>query len=431
MHDFMILGTRTEMMEPEFWIEKIPDSRRIILDPAGIERLNKRISDSIESMCDLQNFKEILTKDELSNYIKHYSVPEKTMYDMDDDKITGDFYEGVKYNTNIDGINDVNPVRYGIAVKNAAVRTFPTEKGIFEAKDDREFDMFQETGCQALQPVLVLHESRDGLWYFIQLYNYNGWVKKSDIAIGDKNIVFNYANNKDFLIVTGNHVLTKANPFEERVSRQEFDMGTRIPLETGDIPQNVDRQCVAGNFIVLLPVREEDGSLSFKHGLISKKEDVTSGYLSYTRENVLKQVFKLIGDRYGWGDSFRGRDCSSTVLYVYKTFGILLPRNASQQEAVQGRVFKFEGASPQDERNRLLSTVKPCAGLYMKGHAMMYLGEDRGVHYMIHNFHRYCVKEGQEYKIYPANEVAVTSSLLLTTTKIPFIETFTAAVEFE
>jgi hypothetical protein len=67
----------------------------------------------------------------------------------------------------------------------------------------------------------------------------------------------------------------------------------------------------------------------------------------------------------------------------------------------------------------------------MPGHVMMYLGKVDGVHYMIHNFHKYSVREGDALIAVPINEVAVTSILLHASSGYPFVERFTSVLELE
>lgn len=431
MHNAPIPGTSEMMLNKDYWIDRLYNRNRLIMDAEEIEAFNRRILQHVDSMCDLSGFKEAISKEELLKFIGQYKVPDKVRFDFYGNKVGSDFYRKISENTNIDAINDKTPIRYGIAVKNVSVRSFPTEKGIYETCDDKEFDLLQETLCQALEPVLIFHVSRDGEWYFIQKYNYTGWVKKSGIAIGSREEIFNYINSKHYLMVTGNHITTRSNPFEARVSRQEFDMGTRIPLEDESSICEVGNQSTFANYVVMLPVREDDGRLKFKDALISTYDDVNEGCLKYTRVNIITQVFKLLGDRYGWGDSFRGRDCSSTLMYVYKTFGINLPRNGNEQEEVPGKKTVFIKGSSSDERVKLLRNMGPGAGIYMTGHVMMYLGEDNGKPYMIHNFHKYGKMEDGELKINCVNELAVTSCLLLSSGGVPFIDMFTSAIEFE
>ncbi len=421
-----------DMLSPEYWIRKIDNTDKVIMTQQEIENFNRKIINKVVTVYDLETYKKSLKKDELIKLIKSYEMPKKPMYDKYGNLIEEDFYDDVIKNTNLEGIKDVNPVRYGIAIRNTSIRSFPTKEAVFDKQGDIEFDRFQETGCQALEPVVILHESKDRKWLFIQMYNYRGWIKAEDIAIAkDKKELFDYINSLSFLVVTGNYIKTQSNPFDKNVSKLEFTMGTKIYLEEGNVLHQVGNQSVIGHYLIKLPIRNEERNLEFRYALISKKEDVNVGYLPYTRENILKQAFKLIGDRYGWGDSLGGRDCSSYIMYIFKTFGIRLPRNADEQEISKGKSYRFIEGMSIKERIKVFDNVKPGALVYMPGHAMIYIGKEKGVPYMIHDFHGYGEKKEDKYEFVPVNEVMVTSSLLLTASGVSFIEKFTSVLEIE
>ena len=110
------------------------------------------------------------------------------------------------------------------------------------------------------------------------------------------------------------------------------------------------------------------------------------GYLPYTRENITRQAFKFLGERYGWGHSYNARDCTGFVSEVYKTFGIFMPRNSGQQGlSSMGKNTRFtEDSSRQDK----LDTFKSLdAGdlIYIPGHVMMYIGNVDDQPYVIHD----------------------------------------------
>ncbi|KAA5805880.1 SH3 domain-containing protein [Thermoanaerobacterium thermosaccharolyticum] len=419
------------MLDAEYWIKKIADADRLIMTQNDIMKFNQKIVEKCDSVYDLRSYRDSFTYDELLSLIKKYKLPEKEMYFRNSETVKRDFYHHITDNLNISEIKEVNPVQYGITIRKTSLRSFPTEIAVYSRKGDIEFDRFQETSCQAIEPVIVLRESKDKKWYFVQMYNYRGWVKACDIAIAkDKEEVFDYLDADDFIVITGNHARTQSNPYDDDVSEIQFDMGTRVPLEK-DIPNSVANQSTYGNYVIKLPSRDDKGNLVFKDGLISIKEDVHHGYIPYTRANVLNQAFKLIGDRYGWGDSFNGRDCSSFIMYVYKTFGFRLPRNADEQEKCPEIVHKFSDGLSLDERIKVFNKIKPGAAIYMPGHAMMFVGMDSGVPYIIHDFTGYGEKIGDRYDFVPVNEVMVTSSLLPTSMGIPFIERFSSAIQFE
>ena len=100
-----------------------------------------------------------------------------------------------------------------------------------------------------------------------------------------------------------------------------------------------------------------------------------AGYLPYTRNNVLRSAFKLLGDVYGWGGADDSVDCSALTMDAYRTVGIELPRNASQQEKAALHSVSLKGMDV-NERSRALFSAKPGDILFRRGHVMLYLGRN-------------------------------------------------------
>ena len=151
---------------------------------------------------------------------------------------------------------------------------------------------------------------------------------------------------------------------------------------------------------------------------IPKNEDVTPGFLPFTTENLLRQAFKLLGRRYGWGGTAEGWDCSSLCQDVYRTMGIFLPRNSGSQRRVPS-CFDVEG-STVSEKQALLEGLLPGAMLELRGHQTLYIGRwlDVGIFekqigsfdgedYVIHATHGVYDALG---RFYNANAVIVSSA---------------------
>jgi len=112
---------------------------------------------------------------------------------------------------------------------------------------------------------------------------------------------------------------------------------------------------------------------------------VHHGFLPYTQENVARQAFKMLHHPYGWGDRQGGRDCSRFIMGLFRTFGILMPRN-SKEQAMVGIDPGSLGGKPLQEKQRFLDRSIPLATtLRLPGHIMLYLGKDDGIHYAIHS----------------------------------------------
>lgn len=420
-------GMQEEMFHYEFWVSKLPEGSRIIMDKVGIENFNEQTIKKSDTVYDLQKYKESLSKKELEGFIKEYKFTDKMKVDDKGEALKKNFLDLLVKNTNLEAIKDENKVRYGMSIKKLQVRSFPTDEGAFDSGASN-LDRFQETSCEPCEAVLVLHESRDKKWYFIQIYNYRGWVKAEGIALTkDKQLVFNYVNSDSFVVVTGNHISVENNIGSSEVNKI-FNMGNRLELQSmGEISDKYCKQY----YVVKLPGKNKEGNLEFGEAVIAKNKDIVEGYLPYTRENIIRQAFKLQGEKYDWGNKYSGRDCSSFIADIYKTFGLLLPRNAGEQESGNGKHYSFSKADSIEKRNKILDSLKSGAAIFLPGHVTMYLGKVDGVHYMIHDFLAYGKKQGEKYVTVEVAAVAVTSTLLTVTSGIPYIEKYNTAVQFE
>ena len=128
------------------------------------------------------------------------------------------------------------------------------------------------------------------------------------------------------------------------------------------------------------------------------------GSLPFTTENLLRQVFKLLGHRYGWGGTAEGWDCSSICQDAYRTVGLFLPRNSGNQRRIPD-CHNVENAS-LDQKRALLDTLQPGAMLELPGHQTMYIGAFEGDHYVIHATHGVY---DSNMDFYNANSVIVSS----------------------
>ncbi len=424
-----------EMLYPQFWVKHTRQSNAIIMNDYNIQRYNQKNIETCKAMTDLQNYPETFTREELSNMIINISSPSQSeRYNRDGLLATEAYYNQLKENLNLDALQDNNPIQYGITVRRTLMKTFPTHDTLFKTPGDYEFDRLMETAVYPVEPLVILGISKDQKWYFAQMYNYLAWIPAADVALTAKQTLFDYVNGSDFLIITDKKIYTNFNPLEPNISELQLDMGVRIPLASNtEITDTIDGQNPAGNFVIKLPVRDENGCLVFKLSLISRSDDVHLGYLPYTRENIIKQSFKLQGERYGWGGMFNGRDCTAFMMDIFRTFGIQLPRNSGEQgKLITGNLYEIPENMTLKERKRLFDKLKPGTALYMNGHAMLYLGKYQGIYYMIHDFAGFSQPlEDGSLKYYPSRQVAVTPVNIMRDNGTTYMENLYGAREFK
>lgn len=415
-----------------FWMKDVADATKIILSTDEIRKFNTNLKLKLTTLYNLDKFNDTISSKILIEHIQSYKLPMKDMYDINGELIHNDYLKKIISNTNLTHMEDYTTIKYGMSIKKTSVRSFPTGNQIFSSighSKINNFDRFQETACFPFEPVLIFHQSSDKKWYFVKLYNYFGWVETVDIALAtDKKEIFDYAMSEDFLMVIAKETTLTLNEKNSPKIAIKCGMGTRLFYLS-----NPESNLVQ-DYIVKFPTRDSSGNLIFKTGILSNNEDVVKGNLPYTRYNIINQALKFIGTPYDWGDKFCGKDCSSFILAIYKCFGILLPRNADQQENSfinNANSLVFNKDDTLNKRCSKIDKLKPGATIFMQGHVMMYLGKYERTHYMVHSFSQYGVKKGASYETRTALLASISTVDLATTSGIPFIQKFTSAVYYE
>ena len=405
-------GIEERHLKPEFWLARTPDSEEIVLGAGEIAAFNRRAFDVADTMVRLDALPESLGRDELVERIRRISNPPN--YDRwyaNGTKLTDADWARFDAMLNLDGIEQRNPLRFGMVVRRSSMRTYPTAEPIYNTGTPTDIDRFQENGLFPGDAVAVLHTSSDGNWLLVQSYNYLAWAPRDAIGLGELDAVLEYRRSERFLVVTGDKVLTTFNPELTATSELQLDMGVRLPLlSAAEVGHALRGQNPYTSHAVLIPVRDASGSLAFEPALIARSQDVHVGYLPYTRGNVIRQSFKFLGERYGWGHDYNARDCTGFVSEIYKTFGILLPRNSGdQRDSVIGENLRFGEDADHAARITGLDTLDVGDLVYIPGHVMLSLGEVDGEPYVIHDVNglNYASPDGGLYSGV-LNTVAVT-----------------------
>ena len=383
-----VVGLREDYLAASYWINRLDDADAIILDRAAIDAQNARMRSLDSSIHDLRKIPASLGGAWVREQIeKSAGVPSRQLYGQDHQAIDPAVIARQVANRGLDNIAGRSPARYGQVTHRADLRAFPTTLRVFNSAGDTDIDRWQESALFPGDAVVVLHESADGNWYFVASERYQAWVEKKHIGLGDAATVFGYGQGKDYRIVTGATARTVHTPEEPRVSNLQLDMGVKVPV-LADWPaaDTVNGQQGHAHWVIQLPVRNADGTLDLVPALLPRSADTSADYLPLTGRNLISQAFKFLGERYGWGHSYDTRDCSGFVSEIYRSFGILLPRNTSSQGISPALDrLAFDNDSSGASRQAAVDGLHPGDLVYIPGHVMMTIGKVDGLTWMIHD----------------------------------------------
>jgi cell wall-associated NlpC family hydrolase len=383
-----VIEVRQADLTPGHWIAQLETPDRVILDRAGIAAQNARMRAEDKAILDIAALPDPLPRDFVRAQVEALSAPpSRALFDVQGKPVPKTRLDALQKALALDAIPATRPLQYGLVVHRAALRAFPTDLRVFGSIGETDIDRFQESALFPGDAVAVLHRSRDGKWLFIASERYAAWIEAAHVAVGDRDTVLGYAQRAPYVVITGGTVHTTYTPEEPRVSALQLDMGVRLPLRADWPPmQAVNGQHPYASHVVDLPVRNADGGLALVPALIPRSADVSDDYLPLTPANLVRQAFKFLGERYGWGHSYDARDCSGFVSEIYRSFGILLPRNTRDQAVspVLDRIA-FLADDSRDKRMAAVRDLQPGDLVYIPGHVMVNIGHQRGLAFMIHH----------------------------------------------
>jgi len=356
---------------PEFWIDRIAEPDRLILNAEQIRQFNTQTS-RLKKLTYLPedfhaSYAGQWVGDKLARQFAFLAA--RSFYTEEGDPIGDTLITTLWKNCDFDAIPDTVDTRYALVVHYANHRLSPTSSTLLKKPHQRYFDRNQNAALDIGTPLAILHSSRDKKWYFTLSPSSYGWIAAADIALTTRKQMLRFSRSRNYIVT----INPKNALFVEGRYRDFLRMGVRLPYrgKLGDFA------------LVSIPERDDNGSLRLQQATI-RESDVHLGYLKYTPRTILTQAFKFLNAPYGWGGMFGEQDCSKYLQEVYGSVGILLPRNSGDQVKACRPIITFSGGSGERSAE-LKQKAKPGSTLlHLPGHIMLYLGEYRGVPYIIH-----------------------------------------------
>ncbi|KJV29100.1 SH3 domain-containing protein [Luteibacter yeojuensis] len=383
-----VLGVTDAQLDPGYWVQRQPEADTVLLDAAAIASLNAKVLGDDPSMHDIRHLGATVPHEQVVGWITTLTKkPAKTLYDVQGREVPAATIDDAIANASLGTIPARVTPKYGMALRRSALRGYPTDQRVFSHDDDTDIDRFQESTLFPGDPLVTVHTSRDGHWAFVVSPRYAAWMQVADIAYGSAQAVFAHVDATPYRVITGAKPATVFTPEVPALSELQLDMGTRVPLDASVPPdQPVNGQTAYTSWTLSLPVRDANGGLAFHPALLQRNQDSAADYLPLTRANIIRQAFKFLGERYGWGHAYNGRDCSGFVSDVYRSMGVQMPRNTGDQAkspALPHTLFTTKDS--HDARVKAAMALDVGDLVYIPGHVMMVIGKIDGQPYVIHD----------------------------------------------
>ncbi|MCA9706625.1 MAG: SH3 domain-containing protein [Myxococcales bacterium] len=379
-------GTRPEHRDVEFWLAKLPPEAAdaVLVPPSDVSALNARFTEVEGAWHD--PFDPALADGE-GNAGK---IDERLVWmgeRVDDGRLLegtpGDFGAAREIARTAEPVDALHMV-----VEEAPLWCAALDTGLYKPPVDRDFD---RNRCASLHPgevVRVLRRSPDGAWLYAHAGHTTGWLHAPALTPALPPEHLRPLLDGPALRPTDDDLRTEGG--------RRLRLGTVVPVvgHEGDARR------------VLVPTAE---------GLVPDRVrpdgQAVEGVLPLTRRNLWSLALAEQDTPYGWGGREGHRDCSRLVRDVMSTFGLQLARHSGVQAKLGTERIDVSTLGEAGKLAQLrVAAQRGLVLLYMPGHIMIYLGEDRGQHYAVSAISEYLEPcAGGPDTVYRIGRVAVTT----------------------
>ena len=127
-----IPGIRDEMFAPAFWIWRLTDADAVVMEPAEIAAQNARLLATDPSMHRLADVGAEIEGAQVRAWIEKLSkLPTDPLFDVEAKPVPPATLSGLLEALALEAIPASQPARFGLVVKRASLRAFPTSLRVF------------------------------------------------------------------------------------------------------------------------------------------------------------------------------------------------------------------------------------------------------------------------------------------------------------
>ena len=381
-----------EMAHASYWAQIQEGADEIILTPEEIKAFNEdTYIASGTNVMDLRTVKETFDGKARNEAVEKSATADAEYYfgwtyGSNGKAATWSYYQKMINNCIDTRAKAEMKTRYAVAVNRTTLRVFPSNEPIWDDPADHDFDYQHLSAVQVNDPLVIYTTSRDKKFYLARSRDCSGWIPAEDVAICADKVEWESAwaiPEENLLVVYGNKVYTDESYTAPETARRMLNQGTRLELVADLEPdQLVNNRSPYHNYVVYLPVRDENGNYEKKMALLPETAKVSVGFLPLTMENIAMVALENLGDAYGWGGMMDVEDCSGMIRTIYACFGLEIGRNGNWQWKMN--MEKIDMANMSIEEKLLILDEMPLgSALCFSGHEMMYLGKVDGKYFVI------------------------------------------------
>jgi len=311
------------------------------------------------------------TRDELlREFAKYRSNPG---YGENGRKHTGEWLEELARNADLETYPNARFT--AITIDHSDFRMLPTLRPHFSSLradgTGYPFDNLQNSAVPANTPIYVAHVSHDKSWVLAESHYGSGWLPARDVAAVDPKLIALWERS-DYVAITRDGISVYD---EEGMFLFKTDLGAQFPkLDEGE-----------KNYGIMVAQADEHRTAQIRRAIIPRNGAVLQP-LNLTPANIAAMANELINKPYGWGGLYRNRDCSAMLKDLFAPFGLWLPRHSSNQALESGAFTDLSNLAPEDKERMILERGIPFLTLiWVKGHVMLYIGNQHGRAIVFHN----------------------------------------------
>lgn len=293
----------------------------------------------------------------------------------------------------------------------AMLACVPLDGGLFTPPPDTAFDRNRCSGLHPTEVLRVLRHGGDG-WVYVHAGHSVGWVRAAALTPPVEVATARaFRDDTPRVVVLADRLPVADGPV--------LRLGTSVPHV---------RTAPGGERVIRVPT-----PAGLVERTVPAAAPVHLGFLPLTRRNVWRLALSQLGRAYGWGGLAGERDCSRLVMDVLGTFGLRLARHSSFQAKSGADVVDLSGMTEAEKVAAIRAAGRRgVVLLYMKGHIMIYLGEDGGRDYAVSSLSEYLRPcDGGGNQVVRVDRVAVTDlELGRSTERTAFVERLTLIAVF-